>query len=60
MNGDYMYWSFRISTDDIRRTNPLLRNLPASLEYLYINDEKGAQKGVKEYLPNLKIIYIKN
>jgi hypothetical protein len=60
MNGDYMHWSFGSSADDIRRTNLLLRNLPASLEYLYINDEKGAQKGVKEYLPNLKIRYIKN
>ena len=36
---------------------PTLYNLPATLEYLYIRADNGSQEGIKEYLPNVNIIY---
>lgn len=60
LNKSYVPWHFSCKGDWSHENIPLLKNLPASLEYLYINDVKNAQKSVKEYLPNVKIIYINN
>jgi hypothetical protein len=34
-----------------------LRNLPTTLEYLHIHADKGSQEGIKDYIPNVNIIY---
>jgi hypothetical protein len=44
----------------IEKLNSVLRNLPTTLEYLYIHTaDEGSQEGIKEYIPNVKIQYIK-
>ena len=60
INNDDVPWHFSCIDNWSRENIPILKNLPASLEYLYIHDETGSQKDVKEYLPNVKIIYIRN
>lgn len=60
MNNDDIPWHISFNSDWSRKNIPILRNLPASLEYLYVHDVKNSQKSVKEYLPNVKIIYITN
>ena len=42
---------------ETKKINSTLRNLPATLEYLYIHADKCYQEGIKEYLPNVNIIY---
>jgi len=58
MNGDDIPWHLSFVEEWSRANIPILRNLPASLKYLYIHGKKGSQKAVKEYLPNVKIIYL--
>jgi hypothetical protein len=36
---------------------PTLYNLPTTLEYLYIRGANGSQQGIKDYIPNVNIIY---
>jgi len=62
INGNRAYWSYSFNnlSNNYICKHPVLVNLPASLEYLYINDKPGAQKRIKKYAPNVKIIYIDN
>lgn len=46
-----------METEIIPTIIPTLYNLPATLEYLYIRADNGSQEGIKEYLPNVNIIY---
>jgi hypothetical protein len=60
VNDDDVPWHFSWKGNWCHFNIPILRNLPASLKYLYVHDSNKSQEAVKEYLPNVKIIYIKN